>query len=253
MIFGFCLAACPMRVAFLLGWVVTFVLGLSACSSLSQSDSVFHDPMLVTEPADRPSVPRLALTDTPAAAQQATVIVVGEVTIVTMPATSSPSIPTATATAQVKIIANAANVRSGPGVDYERIGTAALGEVLALLATNNDQTWYHIRLGDGTVGWVGSTVAMVISPAGLAIPNAAAVPPDNNPQRDAPTPTPLAGTASPTSAWVTVCDCSGDHYDCTSFSSYGKAQACFNYCFPKSGDIHELDLDHDHSVCESLP
>lgn len=51
----------------------------------------------------------------------------------------------------------------------------------------------------------------------------------------------------------TVCDCSGDIYNCSSFETHKEAQACFLYCGGTNNDIHRLDRDNDGSVCESKP
>ena len=51
-----------------------------------------------------------------------------------------------------------------------------------------------------------------------------------------------------------VCDCSGDHYNCTDFASTGAARACYRYCTGLGkGDVHRLDSDDDGIACESLP
>ena len=49
------------------------------------------------------------------------------------------------------------------------------------------------------------------------------------------------------------CNCTGPDLDCGDFGSHNEAQTCFNYCFPKYGDIFNLDGDGDGLVCESLP
>lgn len=60
----------------------------------------------------------------------------------------------------------------------------------------------------------------------------------------------VQATDAPTSF---ICDCSGDFYDCAYFLSQAEAQGCFDYCLPKTGDVHKLDEDGDGVVCESLP
>ena len=60
---------------------------------------------------------------------------------------------------------------------------------------------------------------------------------------------------SPTqSSPTTVCDCSGNIYNCSDFSTQAEAQACYEYCKSSGrGDIHRLDGDNDGIACESLP
>lgn len=50
------------------------------------------------------------------------------------------------------------------------------------------------------------------------------------------------------------CNCSGDLYNCSDFTSQSSAQACYEYCLAVTGlDIHRLDVDSDGVACESLP
>lgn len=50
-----------------------------------------------------------------------------------------------------------------------------------------------------------------------------------------------------------VCNCGGDIYNCSNFSSQASAQACYNYCRSQGrGDVHILDADNDGVACESL-
>ena len=51
-----------------------------------------------------------------------------------------------------------------------------------------------------------------------------------------------------------VCNCSGDLYNCTDFTTQAAAQACYDYCWTTAGrDVHHLDSDGDGEACESLP
>ncbi len=66
----------------------------------------------------------------------------------------------------------------------------------------------------------------------------------------------LLSTPSPTTQpSPTLCDCSGNIYNCSDFSTHAEAQACYDYCKSLGhGDIHRLDgSDGDGIVCESLP
>ncbi len=62
-------------------------------------------------------------------------------------------------------------------------------------------------------------------------------------------------TVTPTqSGMPTVCDCSGDLYNCSDFGTRAAAQACYDYCHALTGrDVHRLDSDGDGEACESLP
>jgi len=49
------------------------------------------------------------------------------------------------------------------------------------------------------------------------------------------------------------CDCSGNIYNCSDFSTHAEAQACYDYCKSLGrGDVHRLDGDNDGIACESL-
>jgi len=48
-------------------------------------------------------------------------------------------------------------------------------------------------------------------------------------------------------------DCSGNRYNCGDFKTHREAQAVFDACYPKHGDVHRLDRDKDDLACESLP
>lgn len=62
-----------------------------------------------------------------------------------------------------------------------------------------------------------------------------------------PAPLPTA-TARPA-----VCACGGNYYNCSDFSSWAAAQACYQYCLSVVGyDVHRLDADSDGIACESL-
>ena len=62
--------------------------------------------------------------------------------------------------------------------------------------------------------------------------------------------TPPPPTQPPPTA---VCDCSGNIYNCSDFSTHAEAQACYEHCKSLGrGDIHLLDGDNDGIACESL-
>jgi endonuclease YncB( thermonuclease family) len=51
-----------------------------------------------------------------------------------------------------------------------------------------------------------------------------------------------------------LCDCSGNIYNCSNFSTQREAQRCYEYCLKQKGyDVHRLDRDKDRVACESLP
>jgi SH3-like domain-containing protein len=66
--------------------------------------------------------------------------------------------PTATAVPQVKVNVSSANIRSGPGANYDAISLVEDGETLDVIATNTDGDWYNVSLSDGSLGWIAVNV-----------------------------------------------------------------------------------------------
>jgi len=56
--------------------------------------------------------------------------------------------------ALVRIIAEKANVHTGPGFSFRTVYVASQGEVLAATARATESHWFRVRLPDGTYGWV---------------------------------------------------------------------------------------------------
>jgi TolB protein len=77
------------------------------------------------------------------------------------------TIPTATAVstaARAEIVAEALNVRVGPGMGYRAIGGVAKGDVLEISGVSADGNWLQIITADGEPGWISriSTYTRVI-------------------------------------------------------------------------------------------
>lgn len=53
---------------------------------------------------------------------------------------------------QVIVIVTIANIRSGPGTNYQIVGSAKQGEKLIVLEEEGE--WYNVELPDGKIGWV---------------------------------------------------------------------------------------------------
>jgi hypothetical protein len=53
------------------------------------------------------------------------------------------------------------NVRTGPGLEFEVLSTAARGQTFAVIGRNADQTWWHVCCVDGQRGWVSDSVVTV--------------------------------------------------------------------------------------------
>lgn len=146
--------------------------------------------------------PTAAPTDSPMESP-ATAAPAGEVaaspspaTPATAPATAPAEPPTATATAAptdsptptagptrvpvVRVALNIVNLRRGPGIAYNTIGSVRNGEALQVLAWNDDREnpWYLVLTEDQRIGWVSAEVVRPEDTASLAaVPAAATLPP----------------------------------------------------------------------------
>lgn len=178
-------------------------------TSDSRSESVAVDVSEVDDSQDkatntpRPTnTPVPSNTPEPTNAQEPTNTATPEPTK-TPHATNTPR-PTITPTAvpQVQVIANSANLRSGPGIEYEAVGVAANNDIFEVIAKNNDGSWYNVRLEDGSRAWVAVSVVEALDSVSLAsIRSAATIPappvvqvvPTQAPATQAP-----AATAEPT-------------------------------------------------------
>jgi uncharacterized protein YraI len=106
------------------------------------------------------------------------------------PATDTPTAePLPTATPEAKPLAQAAsiaNLRDGPGINYNLAGSLQPAETAEVLAKNATGDWWQVRLANGSTGWV---FAALVSVSGSTDAVAVAA--------DIPTPPPAAPTATP--------------------------------------------------------
>ncbi|MBK8904981.1 MAG: SH3 domain-containing protein [Anaerolineaceae bacterium] len=61
-------------------------------------------------------------------------------------------------------VSGSSNVRSGPGTDFDIVGTAYDAEEFEVIETDENGNWYKIELENGAEGWLGSSRAVKISP-----------------------------------------------------------------------------------------
>lgn len=69
------------------------------------------------------------------------------------PTTDASGAPVTEAAASGVVNAGTLNVRSGPGVNYEILGTVVAGELLPILGQSSDGQWYNVQTVFGP-GWV---------------------------------------------------------------------------------------------------
>ncbi len=123
------------------------------------------------------------------------------------------------------------NIRSGPGVTNQRVGTLKYKDCVPLLGRSDDNLW-----GEIDNGWV------YISYLDLS-QNIQDLPITGYSETNDPT-----NTAS-----LYTCDCSYNRYNCSDFSG-SQAQQCYEYCLSiGAGDVHWLDDDKDGDACEPFP
>jgi uncharacterized protein YgiM (DUF1202 family) len=116
----------------------------------------------------------------------------------TLPPTFTPN-PTATPVPKVRVSASSANLRSGPGTEFVVVGTANVGDVMTVLATDSGADWFNVVLGTGETGWISTSVVEAIDSlnsvsVALTIP----APPTSPPiPTSPPAPTSLPAPTSP--------------------------------------------------------
>lgn len=59
----------------------------------------------------------------------------------------------------VVVVADTANIRSGPGTNYDKVITLVKGDSASFLGDENG--WYRLRLSDGREGWVANWLVQV--------------------------------------------------------------------------------------------
>jgi serine/threonine-protein kinase len=104
--------------------------------------------------------------------------------------------PSATPPATFRVDVSSANLRRGPGTNYEVDGYVLRGQSVVVLARNDGAfIWYNVETEDGRSGWVAADIGSPTGPDGLAeVAVAATIP---VPPTPTPTPTPTS-TPSPT-------------------------------------------------------
>jgi len=84
-------------------------------------------------------------------------------------------------------ITQGANLRAGPGTNYDIVGGLAAGDQVNIIGQTADSEWYQIELASGTTAWIAS---FLVSTEATAIPT---VRPDAIPS----TPAPIPATNTP--------------------------------------------------------
>lgn len=73
------------------------------------------------------------------------------------------------------VVVSSANVRTGPGTNYEVVDTVLKDTIFLVLASNDNQSWYLVDLGNNESAWIASSVIQIANgaetiPIALTIP-----------------------------------------------------------------------------------
>lgn len=156
------------------------------------------------------------------------------------PSDTPPPSATRTPTPQDYTATSNGNLRSCPQTTCEIVGTVAFGERLKVIGSeqgasvSGSSTWLIIQRDGKPNAYLHDSIARAGTPRPAPLVN--------NTSRPASTQQ-LASTAAPAQTW----NCSGDRYNCNSFSSRAELMSYFNTC---PGDPSRLDRDNDGIPCE---
>lgn len=112
--------------------------------------------------------------------------------------TSTPPLTPTPVTPRVRVMHNLVNLRDGPGVVYSLAGVVTGGELLEVLAWNNDleKPWYLVITPDQRIAWIAATVVQAENLDAMdSVPVAATLPATPSPSITL-TPTPTVITVS---------------------------------------------------------
>ena len=87
------------------------------------------------------------------------------------PAAAATPVTAAPVSATLTIASDLVNVRSGPGTEYELVGSAATGESFAIMAKSAAGDWWQVCCVGGQNGWVFGELATVQNADTVAVAN----------------------------------------------------------------------------------
>jgi uncharacterized protein YraI len=68
------------------------------------------------------------------------------------------------------------NIRSGPGLDYDVIGTLNANTAMSISGRNGDASWWQIDIADGIEGWVSNSVVNATNTGSVPVTDAPSQP-----------------------------------------------------------------------------
>jgi len=149
-------------------------------------------------PTPAPPVPTKTPVPLPPTATPTRVMVTPAAPTPASPATPAPSGDAPVSTGPAVTVNTSLNVRSGPGVAYDRVGSLASGATAGILGRNADSSWWQISYGGGQggKGWISAGYGDARNTDGVPVVEA---PPAPTPKPAPPTQAPAAPTAKPSS------------------------------------------------------
>jgi hypothetical protein len=157
-------------------WFCFFAFLMIFLENGSEDEVLIDDTFsgLSVEPSITSTLPTLFLEVTPTA----TPVAVGTTTPTrTARSTSTPTLtPSVTPQNQVRIVANAVNVRSGPGTGHGIVGQLNRDEIVVVQEISVDSLWYRVIIDDVIDAWVSASLVefvgedLVITPTQIVQP-----------------------------------------------------------------------------------
>ena len=187
-------------------------------------------PAVAATPTVAPPTPTVAADAQAAAAlsltQTATLTETAPAAPPAAAAAAPTPVPAAPAAATLTIASDIVNVRSGPGTDYDLVGTAANGESFSIVAKNAAGDWWEICCVGGQNGWVFGELAAVqnaetvaVAPDLPAAPVAEATAPPADAVAAAPATVAATAEAAPAEAATAAAPAPAAPYDPTASSA----------------------------------
>lgn len=140
--------------------ILLFVLLSAACTNINTPTPGMPTAAL---PPLATFTPRYTATPVPTATLQPTFTYTPSETLIPPTASNTPTpTPTPPVVGRVSTVQDAVNMREGPGVTYPAIVGVENNNDLVILAANEEQTWYNVRLEDGTEGWIAANLIFVL-------------------------------------------------------------------------------------------
>ena len=121
-------------------------------------------PTVTTAPT-APPVPTAVLTKTVPTATPTTVMTTTAALTATYTITNTPPIAvviTATLPVTVEIKSATANLRGGPGTEFDVVSTAAQGKRLPVIARNADGSWWQVCCVEGKPVWINDSLVTIL-------------------------------------------------------------------------------------------